>query len=96
MDLPASLLPINIQQQSMDLDMELYQNVSMKRPLSLFNRFLNLQSLKIHDIIDKNELDLSAVQAWAGQSCIPDSLQRLKAANTMRQRAPCVLCDGHH
>jgi len=57
-DLPASLLPKNLQQ--LHLDIEPDQNVGMRKPLSLFNRFLNLQSLKIapvDEIGDQDELD---------------------------------------
>ena len=62
MDLPADLLPKNIQQLSMDLRMEpdWILRTTDKR-LSLFNRLLKLQSLKItliDDRHDQGELDL--------------------------------------
>ena len=72
MDLPASLLPKNIQQLSMDLDTELDHSIGMKKPLSLFNRFLNLQSLKIHVVIDEDELDSSpGLQHYVLSSTFP-------------------------
>ncbi|KAL0022989.1 hypothetical protein WJX79_003645 [Trebouxia sp. C0005] len=56
MDLPADLLPKNIQQLSMDLRMEpdWILRTTDKR-LSLFNRLLKLQSLKITLIDDRHD-----------------------------------------
>ncbi len=58
-DLPASLLPKHLQQ--LHLDIEPDQNLGMRKPLSLFNRFMKLQSLKIapvDEIGDQDEMDL--------------------------------------
>lgn len=58
-DLPASLLPKHLQQ--LDLDIEPEQDLGMRKPLSLFNRFMNLQSLKIAPVEgtgDPDEMDL--------------------------------------
>ena len=76
----------------MDLDMELDQNVSMKRPLALFNRTLNLQSLKIHDIIDKHELDLSpGLEQYVLSSTFPQLTSLLLLDVLMHVSPSCTL-----
>ncbi|DBA85889.1 TPA: hypothetical protein ACH3X1_005434 [Trebouxia sp. C0004] len=99
-DLPASLLPKNLQQ--LDLDMESDQTVGTRKPLSLFNRFLNLQSLKlapIDNIGDEDELHLQQYILnnpfpQLTSLSMPDVLLHLSPSCTLAACLP-VLTDLH-